>query len=308
MPDEITHLYGFATKRPWPIKPSAANHSVKLRILTNRDALRPCLCAKLKAEMDVGVDLFTRRNNAIELTKAGTQFYADSRKGISIIDRSAYTLRRKEDEITICCSLSFGVRWLVPALEKFKREYPDIRIRLETLLRNEPWSDTRSDLIITYRMPKERGAGEDVLVVDRVKAMLSPSLLAQLEQTNSRDFAQLPVIQSTQENWDWRAWARGNDVRFEDLQFFHQFDTDDAALRAATAGLGVVLSSDQMAAFERENGLLVDLPDTCPVDLGRYNLITAPHDTKTVRLFKAWLLQEAQKTTCVVPDPASKKI
>lgn len=272
------------------VTPSAVSHQIK------------------KLETAVGVDLFTRRNNAIELTKVGAQFYADSRKGISIIERSAYTLRRKEDEITICCSLSFGMRWLVPALEKFKREYPDIRIRLETLLRDEPWSDTRSDLIITYRMPKERGIGEDVLAVDRVKAMLSPSLLAQLENTLSHDFTQLPVIQSTQENWDWRYWARGNDVRFEDLQFFHQFDTDDAALRAATAGLGVVLSSDQMAAFERQNGLLVDLPETRPVDLGRYNLITAPHDTETVRLFKAWLLEEARKSVSTARGPASKKI
>lgn len=261
-----------------------------------------------KLETDLGIGLFTRSNNAIDLTDAGGRFYNDALTGIGIIEKAAHALYRSENEITVRASSSLGVRWLIPALEEFRRKRPDVRICVETLGAHDVEIDHLADIAIAYRRAGEQRPGEETLLVDSARPMLSPHLLKQSKYRTLADIGRVPAIQSAADNWDWQCWMRHHRLDVTSLGMSHVFDTDDAALRAATAGLGMVLSSDVLAAFECDAGLLTDLPGTEAVELGRYTLATSPHQNATTRLFKDWLLAKARGSGSKAAHSASKKI
>jgi LysR family glycine cleavage system transcriptional activator len=59
------------------------------------------------------------------------------------------------------------------------------------------------------------------------------------------------------DNWDWALWTRTLGLERSAIQIQHVFDTDDAALHAATAGLGMVLAPAFLTEREIRSGGLV---------------------------------------------------
>ena len=79
------------------------------------------------------------------------------------------------------------------------------------------------------------------------------------------------------------------------IQIQHVFDTDDAALHAATAGLGMVLAPAFLTEREIRSGGLVALPGFGPVDLGHYRVVFQRHENRMTRKFRKWLGEEMQR-------------
>lgn len=243
-----------------------------------------------KLETELGVALFIRTNNTIELAEAGHRLYADASMAVNLIDRAALSLNRSQKEITVRSSMSFGVRWLIPALEQFSEQYPDIKLRVETLIEGDISLDQSADIAIAYRLPGDYRPGEETIWIDMARPVVSPKLLQKCGYRTLQDIGKIPALQCAAGNWDWTLWASNNDLNIDALRFHHTFDTDDAALRAAAAGMGMVLTSDAVSILERESGLVTYVPYTQPVELGRYSLILTSHLTPSIRVFRDWML------------------
>ncbi|MEM8688371.1 MAG: transcriptional regulator, partial [Pseudomonadota bacterium] len=63
-------------------------------------------------------------------------------------------------------------------------------------------------------------------------------------------------------------------------------------LRAAAAGLGMVLATPLHVEAEMRSGALVELPDAPPVEVGGFYLLPGSNQSKTVRQFRIWLQNE----------------
>ncbi|MCF1465040.1 LysR family transcriptional regulator [Agrobacterium vitis] len=257
------------------VTPSAVSHQLK------------------KLEEELGVSFFRRGNNSVSLTDAGERFYQEVASAVALIERSADALYRQETEISVQASTSFAVRWLIPALDRFRDLCPDVRVQVET--GSAPGFPVLpiSDVSIRYFRANEDAKGWKLLGRDLSRPMISPSLLAANAEARKVTIQDIPALQCAANNWDWKLWCETSGVSPADLSFSHQFDTDDAALHACVAGLGMVLAPSILAAREIQSGALVGLPGYEPVEIGSYRY-QRRSDSRVVRQFCSWIDAEAR--------------
>jgi LysR family glycine cleavage system transcriptional activator len=244
-----------------------------------------------KLEDGLGVSFFRRGNNSVSLTDVGERFYQEVAPAIGLIEHSAEALSRDENEITVQASMSLAVRWLIPALDRFRAVCPKARVRVETSPTPEGFAAMPvSDVSIRYfRAIEPIPEGWELLERDFARPVVSPTLLAKsLERRET-----LPALICAAGNWDWKLWCEISGVSLAEISFAHEFDTDDAALHACVAGLGMVLAPPILIAKETRSGALVSLPGYKPVEIGSYRYQRRA-DSRIVRQFCNWINAEAR--------------
>ncbi|WP_256387194.1 LysR substrate-binding domain-containing protein [Agrobacterium sp. NCPPB 925] len=129
---------------------------------------------------------------------------------------------------------------------------------------------------------------------DSSRPVVSPNLLAKSSDGRGKAVQYLPALQCAAGNWDWKLWCEALDISLAELSFAHEFDTDDAALHACVAGLGMVLAPPILTAREIRSGALVALPGYEPVEIGAYRY-QRRSEARVVRQFCSWLDAKTQR-------------
>ena len=84
-------------------------------------------------EEDVGVALFLRHTRAVELTSAGGQLLRAVVPALERLDNAVRLVRRTagRKSVAITTWASFASMWLIPRLEAFQNDHPDIDLRID---------------------------------------------------------------------------------------------------------------------------------------------------------------------------------
>jgi LysR family transcriptional regulator, glycine cleavage system transcriptional activator len=241
-----------------------------------------------KLEDELGVQFFRRGHNSVSLTDAGTRFYQEVAPAIALIERSADAMHRDENEISVLASMSFALRWLIPSLDRFRAICPDARVRVETSAYQTFPAIPAADVSIRYVRAGEEIEGWQPLCADVSRPVVSPAVLARHGDGRELALSKIPALRCAAGNWDWKLWCGTIGVSIADLTFVHEFDTDDAALHACVAGLGMVLAPPLLTARETQSGALVALPGYPPVEIGSYRY-QRRSESRVVRQFCAWM-------------------
>ncbi len=87
-----------------------------------------------RLEAQLATTLFLREHRRVRLTEAGQRFHADVSLGLSHIQRSAQGLRAVAvgTHVTLSASTAFAAFWMVPRLQRFREDLPDIDLRIQT--------------------------------------------------------------------------------------------------------------------------------------------------------------------------------
>ena len=242
-----------------------------------------------KLEDELGVSFFRRGNNSVSLTEAGQRFFQEIAPAIALIERSADALYRDENEISVLASMSFALRWLIPSLDRFRILCPEARVRVETSAYLAFPAVPAADVSIRYVRAGDTMDGWEPLCRDFSRPFVSPNLLAR--GGGGMTVSEVPAVQCAPGNWDWKLWCEKSGVSLNDLSFSHAFDTDDAALHACVAGLGMVLAPPILTAREVRSGTLVALPGYGPVEIGAYRY-QRRSESRMVRRFCGWMDDE----------------
>lgn len=248
-----------------------------------------------KLEDEVGTPLLQRGNNSIALTAAGQQFYEEVAPALALVERSIDALRRDKHEVNVQASTSLAVRWLIPSLDQFRVLCPDVHVRVDTGPARASLARPACDVEIRYFREGESAEGWTLLAPDASRPVIAPRLLASVANgSRTSALCDVPAIQRATGNWDWEHWGRQFDIPLADLRFTHAFDTDDAALHACVAGLGMVLAPPILTAREMLNGSLAVLPGFQAARIGAYHYRRYVA-SRTVRQFCDWLETEAKR-------------
>jgi LysR family glycine cleavage system transcriptional activator len=237
-------------------------------------------------EAALGCALFDRANNAIRLTEAGDQLLRDAAPGLRILSRAVEQVVNAEQQVTVSVSTTLAALWLVPMLERFRNSWPDIKVRIDTSS-PEPDMSRGWDLAVQYVPEEAAQPDQEVLLEDRSRPYLSPGLLATLEA--GWTLSDVPALQCAEGNWDWKLWLRKAGWSGTSLSFAGHFDLDHVALRAAIAGMGMVLASEFIVRDDVRAGRLIALPDTPDIVVGHYVLKTNEPASAPARRFARWL-------------------
>ncbi len=90
--------------------------------------------AVARLEDQLGTALFLREYRRVRLSEAGQRFHADVSIGLQHIQRSAQGLRALAtgSHVTLACSTAFAAFWMVPRMEQFRADLPEVELRIQT--------------------------------------------------------------------------------------------------------------------------------------------------------------------------------
>ena len=269
-------------------------------------------------EDEVGMPLFLRHTRAVELTSAGLQLLRAVRPSLERLDAAVRQVRRSAGRkmVSISTWASFSAMWLLPRLEDFQRDFPDIDIRIEAsdIAVNLDTSDV--DLVLRYAEASHVPAQAKRLFGEQLAVVASQWLLKSLPPIKSgADFAQVTLIEADHDSrfqnielLSWQRWLEAQNLpqlepkRWLYLNYAHQI------VQAAMAGQGFALCRMPLVADHLARQDLVELLPSERLDTPlSYWLIVSQRSAQKpeVVAFCEWLMAQAALTRATIGETES---
>ncbi len=136
---------------------AAARHLSFTRAADELAVTQGAVSHQVKAlEAELGIQLFHRRHQGIELTTAGQTYLPAVRDAF---DRLAFGTKQllaaeRVNRLTVSVSPNFAAKWLVPRLGRFTHRYPEVDLRISATLQHIDFAQEDVDMAVRH------GAGQ----------------------------------------------------------------------------------------------------------------------------------------------------
>ncbi|WP_342129595.1 LysR substrate-binding domain-containing protein [Hydrogenophaga sp. OTU3427] len=275
-------------------------------------------------EDEVGTALFLRHTRAVEITGAGAQLLRATTQSLEQIDAAVRHIRQRigRKSVAITTWASFASMWLIPRLEAFQTEHPDIDIRIDATDASVDLGTADIDLALRYSVPQNVPAGAWRMFGEQLTLVVSPWLLKQNGIARVEDLARFTLIEAgdahRSRHLEWLTWQRWLDqqlqagtpgrkaTKFAPKRWLY-FNYANQIVQAALTGQGVALARLPLVAEHLANGDLVEpLPQTRLDSPLAYWLMVAPRSAQRpeVKAFCDWLKRQAEATRHAIGDVA----
>lgn len=267
-------------------------------------------------EDEIGVPLFLRHTRSVQLTGAGAQLLRAVDPALDRIDSAVRQIRQGAGRrsVAITTWASFASMWLIPRLEHFQREHPDIDIRIDATDNAVDLNTADVDLALRYALPHAVTAGAQRLFGEHLTPVASPWLLATQPLHSPQDLAHCTLIEAGDayrtNHLQWLTWQRWLDnfgqpgARLEPKRWLF-FNYAHQILQAALTGQGVALARTPLVADSLVSGALVEpLPQARLDSPLAYWLVRGPRGSQRpeVDAFCTWLLGQAAETRAAMGE------
>jgi DNA-binding transcriptional LysR family regulator len=286
-------------------------------------------------EDEVGTALFLRHTRAVELTSAGSQLLRASSMALERIDTAVRQIRQSagRKSVAITTWASFASMWLIPRLEAFQRDHPDIDIRIDATDNAVDLATADVDLALRYAVPQTVPSSALRLFGEQLTPVASPWLLKSHPIHSIEDLSNCALIEAGDahrtRHLEWLTWQRWLDTfgtapaggkpgkrgtrshlqpKLTPQRWMY-FNYANQIVQAALTGQGVALARLPLVAESLASGDLIEpLPHTRLDSPLVYWLMVAPRSVQRpeVKAFCDWLLLQAALTREAigdVPDP-----
>jgi LysR family glycine cleavage system transcriptional activator len=273
-------------------------------------------------EEEVGVPLFLRHTRAVELTGAGGQLLRAAVPSLERIDSAVRQIRRSAGRRSVAISTwaSFASMWLIPRLEAFQAEYPDIDIRIDATDNSVDLDTSDVDIAIRYTRPGNDTADAVRLFGEQLTPVASPWLLKSGSPLRKpADLARFALLEASDthrvQNLEWLTWRRWLEInhqpRLEPKRWMY-FNYAHQIAQAALTGQGIALARMPLVADSLASGDLVEILPGGRIDtpMVYWLLVGARNRNRPeIQAFCDWLLVQAAITRAAigeVPDPETQ--
>jgi len=243
-------------------------------------------------EEKLGLKLFTRANNRLQLTSAGEHLLNSVRDGFDRIVDGALHLNPDSiaGELIIGCTHTSGSSWAVKHIMQFQGNYPQMEIRVVEVRPQQLDIPSEIDIAICYGKPNVGNRRLEDLISPSVFPVCSPALLFGRESIeNPEQLTRLPLLQDDQNTWP--RWFSAMDVEVPDsIRQTHFFSTA-LSLTAARNGFGVALCNPLEVQDDLREGRLVKVLEDSIPQSHKYYLLCNFDEGQTLRaqLFEEWI-------------------
>jgi LysR family glycine cleavage system transcriptional activator len=258
-------------------------------------------------ERDTGLSLLEHVGRGVRLTAAGLRLARAAAEARKLLEDTVASLAREpgREVLSISCSPSFAIRFLVPRLAKFHDAHPELDLRVAA---DESAFDplhARADALVRLSAGPAPGAFSEKLCDEVVFPVLSPRLLARgpalrtAADLGRHTLLHDEALAEAPERVGWASWLASAGqplLRAPSIRFSHAY----LAIEAALAGDGIALARRSLVAEDLARGRLVaPLGPSVPSGLA-YWLITAQEPARraplaALREFLRVGLREAQR-------------
>jgi LysR family transcriptional regulator, glycine cleavage system transcriptional activator len=212
-----------------------------------------------------GVQLFKRLTRALMLTDAGQMVLPILQEGFDKLAEADHILRSRQDDriLTVSVAPSFGAKWLVPRLDRFRRAWPDYDIRIDATDARADFKRDNVDIAMRYGLGEYPGLVSECLLTEVATPVCSPRLLEGEHPLRTPDDLRHHTLLHIQWKMEsdaapnWRMWLKAAGLEDIDPDRGPQFSMESMAIQAAIDGQGVALISSALVEKDIAAGHLV---------------------------------------------------
>ncbi len=262
-------------------------------------------------EAFLGVDLFRRLNRGLMLTEEGQAYLPSVRRAFDLLREATERLMERDESGTLTVTVlpSFGARWLVARLGRFRAAYPDIDVFVKPTAEIVDFTRENVDVGIRYGRGQYPGMRTDRLMSEELMPVCSPDLVEGPHPLREPGDLLHHTLLHDESHGDWRTWLLAAGVEGVDPTRGPVFTDSSMLVQAAVAGQGVALARGVLAADALAAGRLVR-----PFELGlptEYAYYIVCPESKAERpkivAFREWLLAEATAGPGARPKPEPRR-
>jgi LysR family glycine cleavage system transcriptional activator len=254
----------------------------------------------------VGTPLFRRTSRNAAPTQAGDELLAEAAPAL---DRLAEGSRRvrvsslAQGALNIATQPTFSMRWLIPRLSDFQRDYPGLELRIVTASTSAERFQMEADVVISGPSPQPGWVGTRFMG-EALLPLLSPKLMAKCPLRRPEDLERHTLLHSATRRSAWARWldvAGISHVKPAGEQVFEHFYF---AIQAALAGVGVVMGPLALVTEDVRNSRLV-APISSPVVVSRGYFVYVPaasNDAPAIVALRKWLVAAGRDTEASFPE------
>ena len=246
-------------------------------------------------EDSLGLQLLKRSAHGTEPTAQGQRMADGLSRAFYLIQSTVEQV--KPGPLTLSCSESIMMYWLIPRLARFQEANPEVELRFN--MSYGPVDFARDNIGVAIRLssidpPKEAICTE--VGTEWIGPVCAPQYLRNLRLTSAADLARARLMVSRTRPHAWADWAQCCAQDADNLTIDDSFDHFYLLIQAAKCGLGLANVPRMLVRDDLSNGALVAPLGFAP---GRNKLVlwVAPHLSRradTVKLVD-WLTDELRE-------------
>ncbi|WP_038249322.1 transcriptional regulator GcvA [Ghiorsea bivora] len=240
------------------------------------------------------VRLFQRSKAGLSLTDAGHLIYKDLEQSFSLIQQTLQKLDTSSGSHILNISMlsTFAMRWFIPRLSSFQKQYPDIEVRISTSVHEVAFEKEGIDCAIRSGHGNWKGLHAEYLFTETFTPVCNPKLAKALK--TPQDLANHTLLHARLRPDDWQMWLKALNLN---IQSEHEqtFETRNFAIQAAVDGLGIAIVDPSLVAEDIKAGRLTTPFSQTLADKSAYYLVypQKKNSNSHIQHLQAWLVKQS---------------
>jgi len=247
------------------------------------------------------VRLFERVRQRVILTDAGKLYLNDvSRAMGGLRDATSRVMAcgGNQNLLNLAVLPTFATRWLMPRLNDFVQQHPEVTINLATRLVPFDFEAEPFDAAIHYGSANWPGAVAHHLMDEDMVPVCSSGFKTRQNIKSPSDLARTVLLHQTTRPAAWTEWFEMADIKNAHALRGPRFEQFAMIAQAAVCDLGVALLPKLLIEEELSSGRLVTLFNQALRSANSYYLVVPDAKTSSplTSAFTRWTVEQAKKS------------
>lgn len=243
-------------------------------------------------ENDLGLALFTRHPNGVELTEEGKNYLHAIQPALHTLATTSDAFRQHSAKrrLTIIAIPAIAETWLVSRLWQFQQLHDDIQINLE--LNDRPVKLHPNDEIVWLTHADQPSGNGQYFAMpkDQLTLICTPDIAKTMKQP--RDALTHPQLVDIDWTSDWPLWLHQAGITHTTLPHPISFERYSMVINAALAGSGVAIGHTVLVKSYLDMGTLVAPFDVSTTPNKQFYAVIAPNtQQRSVKQFIDWFIE-----------------
>ncbi|MBU1309065.1 transcriptional regulator GcvA [Rheinheimera muenzenbergensis] len=274
---------------------TAARHLSFTKAAEEMYVTQAAISHQIKALEDhLGLKLFMRKNRSLLLTEEGQSYFLDIKEIFLQLHESTEKLlaRGAKGSLTVSLQPSFAIQWLVPRLNQFSEQHPDIDVRIKAVDLDEGSLTDDVDVAIYYGRGSWRNLHADKLHTEYLLPVCSPLLLNSSKPLQEPTDLQYHNLLHDGSRRAWKAWFTTQNFKHFNVNQGPIFSHSSMVLQAAIHGQGVALAHNVLARPDINSGRLIVPFNHVLISKDAYYLVCRESQTELGKItaFRQWMV------------------
>jgi len=251
-------------------------------------------------EYEIGIPLFHRHPRGLILTEQGELLYQRTRTIVNIVKEAEFALIDSKDrpsgDLSVTTTVGLGANWLSPRLGDFTAEYPEINLELRLTDAELDIGMREADIAIRFHKPQQLDLIQRKLFTVHFHLFASPKYLEENgTPSNVKDLKTHKIITygKAPEYLKEINWLENITQEYK-IKPIVRIANINALLRAASAGIGIVLLPDYLVSDD-DNLIQIVFNEKLPEIDTYLTYAEERKNSKRIAVFREFIIEKGKE-------------